>query len=180
MERRPLDLRDEDEVRTRYTLPRRTAFAAAALLIISGIAIGTLLPELVESEEAREGDPYSTPLSVLLTSTIDLVDINGTQYTDVQIPIAYFILMNEKVLEMTEVDGKVSEYISFMLENGKEFQLTISTGQGWDAEISHKISVGDISTSPSSTTEQEVVVDMQDGGEITLIFKLFIWEVASQ
>jgi hypothetical protein len=111
-----------------------------------------------------------------MSSTIDEVITDDATYTDVQIPVAYMIFFLEGSPNMTGADGKLSEYLSFLLDDPMGFTLTISSGQGWESVMIHTVTLGDISLGGQRTSDQEVIVDMNGDSEITLNFKLEVWE----
>jgi hypothetical protein len=175
-EDRPLDLKGEVDRTTSYSISKNTALLASGMLIISGLLIGLLIPELTTDEVSGKNDPYSNPLSILMSSTIDEVITDDATYTDVQIPVAYMIFFLEGSPNMTGADGKLSEYLSFLLDDPMGFTLTISSGQGWESVMVHTVTLGDISLGGQRTSDQEVIVDMNGDSEITLNFKLEVWE----
>jgi hypothetical protein len=173
---RPLDLRDEEPSGKGPGIPVRTAVVAAVILCVSGIFIGAVIPEIFNSEGSTENDPYSTPLSVLLSSTIDSLETDDKIYTDVTVPVAYYILLSEQSSNMSGTDSIVSDLLSFILGDDTPHKLTVATGQGWSGDSEHVITDnGRETTSPSSST-QSVVVDMNEGQEISIEFELNVWE----
>lgn len=177
MENRPLDLSSEDERRSSFHLPMRTAILIAVFLSVAGIMIAAILPELLKEGTNTENDPYSTPLSILLSSTVDQIEVNEKDYSDLSIPVAYYILLSETSSNMSGTDSITSGYIDFLLGDDTPYIFTVSSGQGWDTERSHVVSSSDNSDKSSTSTSQTVVVDLKDGQEITLNFQLKVWEV---
>jgi hypothetical protein len=172
-----LDLRKDEDAGRSINLPLRPTLIAAISLAVAGILVAAVLPELLENDTKNENDPYSTPLSVILSSTVDSIEIEEKEYRDLTIPVAYYILLSEASSNMSGTDSITSSYIDFILGDDTPYTLTISTGQGWSTEKDHVISNLDVSNIPPKTTSQNVAVDMKEGQEVTLDFELKVWEV---
>ncbi len=177
MENRPLDLSSEGDGKRSFHLPMRTAILIAVFLSVAGIMIAAIIPELLKEKTDNGNDPYSTPLSILLSSTVDQIDVNEKEYRDLSIPVAYYILLSETSSNMSGTDSITSGYIDFLIGDGTPYSLTISSGSGWDTERSHVVSSYDNIEESSISTSQSVAVDLKDGHEVILNFELKIWEV---
>lgn len=176
MDRRPLDLRDEKEREVIDKTPDRSLMYAGIILAVAGIVIAAVVPELLAEEEREPEKDLRTPLSILLSCTIDEVSTGDSTFTDIALPQAYYALLENDNGNMTPVEDVAREYLGFMLGADTPFELKISSGQGWDREVSYSLTNGP-ADGTSETYEQDVVVRVEAESQITMIFKLSVWEV---
>jgi hypothetical protein len=177
MDEDPLDLRKGEEEKRTFRLPLSASIFIAITLAAAGIIVAAVLPEVLNDPQESGIDPYSTPLSVVLSSTVESIEIDDKQYRDLSVPTAYYILLSEANSNMSGADSLLSGYLDFILGDDTPYELTVSSGQGWTSERSHTISnAGPEEIQPRSAS-QDVVVDMVDGQEVTINFELKIWEI---
>lgn len=180
MDEKPLDLRAEDEGGRSFRLPMRTAIFMALTLAAAGILVAAVLPEILEDPKESVIEPYSTPLSVVLSSTVESMQVDEKQYSDLSVPTAYYILLSESDSNMSGTDSLMAGYLSFILGDDTPYELIISSGQGWSSERSHTVSnAGPEEIQPQSAS-QDVIVDIVDGQEVSINFELKVWEVQDE
>jgi len=176
MDRKPLDLRDDEPKERKWTLPTKGFLIAGVILSITGILIAAILPELLAKEEPEEKDDLRTPLSILLTCTMDEITTEDSTYSDITIPQAYYAFTKNGNSNMSTVEETARHYLEYMIGESIPFELEITSGLGWENEFSHNIRNMQASGA-SQTHEQDVIVDVEEDSQITMIFKLTIWGV---
>lgn len=176
MDRKPLDLRDDEPMERRSTIPTNGFIIAGVIFTVAGILIAAILPELLAKEEPEEKEDLRTPLSILLTCTMDEIATEDSTYSDITIPQAYYALTKNGISNMSTVEETARHYLEYMVGESIPFELEITSGLGWENEFSHNIRNMQ-GSGTSQTHEQDVIVDVEGDSQISMIFKLTIWGV---
>lgn len=179
MDKKPLDLRSDEEESTPFEIPMNITIIITTILVLSGLFVGIVIPELTSEETKGTMGGHSDILDAICISTVNELESADQFYNDVSIPDAYYITITEDS-NITGVDSIVNDYLIFMLGEEDGLELTISPGQGYPFEFQRKISVGETGGASSESTSTEVLVDIDAGGEeVRMEFTLRTWEGGS-
>jgi len=178
--RTPEDLREEPGSGALPSIPRNIAVAAAVILIISGMLIGIVLPELTGSDgKEHNEDPAAEGLTILLSCSVDRIVSGDTVYDNVPVPVAFQIIMLEgdPVEDLPGLEGVISPMMEYIFGNGSGAQLKVIPGAGWETGTNPiEIDLGYREGDSDHEHTVEVPVGLGDQ-EITLYFELRVWEV---
>jgi hypothetical protein len=159
------------------TIPRNIAIAVFAILTISGILVGAILPDLIEgSTDEEENDPAVHIMDTIVASSIPTIVIEETTYTNIPMPSLFQVLFRTgNTGNNSELDNIITEMMEFMVGDSASFKLTVHPGTGFGPGITEYV-LGDGSGQPDGDLVREVPVGLgEDEGSV--IFELMIWGV---
>lgn len=175
------DLSEKSEVKEIPTIPRNVAIAVFAILTISGILVGAILPEFIEgTDNKEEGELAENMMFTIIASSIPYLEVGGTSYTNIPVPTAFQVLFIEgnASVDHTNLDTPIGEMMEYMIGEEENFRLTVSPGSGLPLDaVDYTIGTG--SGTPEGVVVREVPVGLGDN-EGTVIFELRIWGVRTE
>ncbi|MGA1793882.1 MAG: hypothetical protein ACMUHM_08025 [Thermoplasmatota archaeon] len=171
------DLSERKSASSDISIPRGLAIGVFAILAVSGIIIGAVLPEMIEgSEEKARNDTVGEYLDVVIASTISRLEIAGTTYSNIPIPTAFQILFTEgdPTEDYPSMDEVLTGILEYLLGEGSHYTIKVIPGTGMDG--SDYVIDNDGSGPASGSSVKEVPVGLGDD-EGTVVFELRVWGV---
>ncbi len=176
---RPEDLRETSGPSKILSIPRNAAIAAAVILAVSGILVAMVLPELMAADSNDDRtDPAGEGLNILLSSSIDSMTIDGTDYDNLPLPSAFQVVMlkGDPVEDIPELEAVISPMMEYIFGNGSRAELKVTPGAGWEAGVNP---VEMVFGEQKGDSDHEYSLEVPVGlGELerTLFFELKLWE----
>ncbi|MGA1820335.1 MAG: hypothetical protein ACMUHU_04925 [Thermoplasmatota archaeon] len=172
------DLSERRSESSAYNIPRGLAIGVFAILTVSGILIGALLPDLIDgtTEEKIKNDLVGEYLDVVIASTISDVEIAGTSYSDIPVPTAFQVLFadGDPSEDYPSMDEVLTAILDYLLGEGSHHTLKVIPGTGLDGSDYVVGNEGDGPAGGSSVKEVPVGLGDDEG---SVVFELKVWGV---
>lgn len=170
------DLREEAQTGREFRLSLPVSLILAAMMIISGLAVGIILPEDSQEKEPEPDIPDDI-LNIILSSTLDRIKLGPDTYVDIPVYRA-LTLISSSDANTTAVEAMVKERfhsgLGFILEGYTGFSLTMEP-DARAGEMLRELSFmkGDMNgTHISNTLETYIEVDMEGMEDLFLLTRL--------
>jgi hypothetical protein len=175
----PEDLSERSDEGPVIRIPLNFSIVSLVILMTAALMISILVPQYFEDDSLSGGEEEDPVLDVMLSSSIEEVEIEGERYENIPMLTAFEILLGIGDIPENRAgfDEGVKGIVDFIFGNGTNFRFEARTGIGWDDDTrSYEIETGPTVGSGIRYEKVKEVHLTDDDSSRTIIFSLSIME----